>query len=116
MLKSLGKSTDDYDKTLFFLEEMKNPDSVWKPYFDILPIDTSNFPVLWNSQELEWLEGSVVKQWTRNKQVILEKDYNEIAKDVYEFREEYSLHEFLVARLLTKSRSFKLPVDGPNTK
>ena len=115
-MKSLGKSHEEFDKTLFFLEEMKNPGSVWKPYFDILPIDTSNFPVLWSSQDLEWLEGSIVKRWTKNRQAILVKAYNQIAEDVYEFREEYSLHEFLVARLLTKSRSFKLPVDGPNTK
>ena len=57
-----------------------------------------------------------MKVWARNKKVILEKDYNEIARNVFEFSEEYSLHEFLVARVLTKSRSFKLPIYGPNEK
>ena len=116
-LKSLGGDTyEDYYQALFVLEEMKNPESAWKPYFDILPIDTSNFPVLWNSEEFEWLRGTAVWQRTLNKRETFERVYNEIAREVFEFGEEHSLHEFLVARLLTDSRAFKIPADSPESE
>ena len=55
MLESLGQVNSEYDRALFLLEELKKSDSVWKPYLDILPVDMSNFPIMWSDEELSWL-------------------------------------------------------------
>ena len=41
------------------LEEMEKPDSQWKPYFDLLPKDVSEYPVFFDEAQLSWLEGSM---------------------------------------------------------
>ena len=43
---------------VFLLRERKNPSSVWKPYIDMLPRDTSSFPIFFTDEEMKWLDGS----------------------------------------------------------
>jgi len=38
--------------------ELKNPNSKYKPYFDILPQNLYNFPIFYNSSELQFLQGT----------------------------------------------------------
>lgn len=37
---------------VFLLVDRKNPDSFFKPYYDILPPKLSNMPIFWNQEEL----------------------------------------------------------------
>ena len=43
---------------LFILVDRKDPDSFFKPYYDILPATLSNMPVFWTEAELALLQGS----------------------------------------------------------
>ena len=113
VLRSLGQSNVEFDRALYLLEEMKNCDSAWRQYLDILPVNMSNFPILWSKEELSWLDGSIVKQWTDDKLALWTKGYDVLANHVHQFKDEYALQEFLEAMLLVKSRSFRLPIDGP---
>jgi hypothetical protein len=37
---------------------MGNPESQWQPYFDLLPKDVSEYPILFDDAQLKMLEGS----------------------------------------------------------
>lgn len=42
----------------FLLKERKDPNSIWRPYLDMLPKDYNSFPVFFTDDEMKWLEGS----------------------------------------------------------
>jgi len=44
--------------SLYMLNEMRKPDSFWRPYFDILPTDFSNFPMFFSPEEVAMTQGS----------------------------------------------------------
>ena len=41
----------------FLLEDMEKEDSFFKPYYDTLPEDITNIPILWSNRELNWFRG-----------------------------------------------------------
>jgi len=43
---------------VMILEEMGDPESQWQPYFDLLPKDVSEYPILFDDAQLKMLEGS----------------------------------------------------------
>ena len=90
------------------MEERRNPNSLWRYFINILPITFSNFPIFWSAEELEWLKGSSNYVNALKKPYKLINDYEAIAKAVPEFREEYSLLEYMETRTLIKSRTFGL--------
>ena len=47
---------------VYMMFEMEKDDAFFKPYYDTLPADFKNFPIFWEKEELEWLEGSVLRQ------------------------------------------------------
>ena len=42
----------------FLLEDMENENSFYKPYYDTLPKDITNLPMLWSNYEINQLHGS----------------------------------------------------------
>ena len=58
--------------TIFILMDMKNPNSFYKDYYKILPVNLDNFPLLWNINVLDILEGSrlIDKIYERKKYLI----------------------------------------------
>ena len=42
----------------YVLQERRNPETKWEPYFDILPKNVTNFPIFFTPEEKKWLEGS----------------------------------------------------------
>ena len=42
----------------FLLEEIERGDSFFKPYFDTLPKDITNIPILWSNHEMNYFQGS----------------------------------------------------------
>ena len=43
---------------IFLLLDRKDPESFFKPYYDILPQTLRNMPIFWDDEELSCLEGS----------------------------------------------------------
>ena len=62
--KELNDEKPDFDKVKhinfanFLLEDMENEDSFFKPYYETLPEDITNIPMLWSNKELNMLSGS----------------------------------------------------------
>ena len=42
----------------FLLEDMEDEDSFFKPYYDTLPEDINNIPIIWSNKEINRLHGS----------------------------------------------------------
>lgn len=43
---------------VFYIEQRKDPHSKYQDYLNSLPHDISNFPELFNEEEMGWLQGS----------------------------------------------------------
>ncbi|MDR3737336.1 MAG: SET domain-containing protein [Acidobacteriaceae bacterium] len=42
----------------YILQERRKPDTKWAVYLDMLPKNTTNFPIFFTPEEKKWLEGS----------------------------------------------------------
>lgn len=62
--RSLREQNVDFEKfkhvyfANFLLEDMENENSFYKPYYDTLPEDISNIPIIWTNHEINQLHGS----------------------------------------------------------
>ena len=83
------------------MEMRQNPDAnpLWRHYIEILPADMSNFPIFWSQEELKWLKGCWVYDHVHDRRKIMADDYELMATYVPEFRFEYSLTEFMEAKI-----------------
>ena len=98
----------------YVLQELKKPDTKWKPYLDMLPKSTSNFPIFFTADEKKWLQGSPFLNQVEEKIADVAKDYQTICTAVKEFSQ-YSLEEFSHVRMLISSRIFGITIDGKKT-
>eukprot|EP00949_MAST-11_sp_MAST-11-sp1_P001255 g1255.t1 len=97
---------------IYMLLTMRDPNHFFKPYYDILPREFSNFPIFWSQEELRMLEGSdLVRQIEERKTNILSDDKN-ICKVAPEFGEMFSGDDFLWCRTAVGSRNFGITVNG----
>lgn len=66
--KGLKDGGADFDKVKhiymanFLLEDMEKEDSFYKPYYDTLPKDITNIPMLWSNHEINQFHGSYFVQ------------------------------------------------------
>lgn len=67
---------------VYMLIDMKNPNSFFKPYYDILPTNLCNMPIFWTNEELALLEGSYMLQQIEERKKAIENDYT-LIKSVY---------------------------------
>ena len=86
--------------SLFIMEERRNPLSSWRSWLNVLPVTSQENPVFWSQEELDWLQGSLLQKTTIDKKQKLEDYYAEIAGNVPEFSEEYSLQEFVETNIM----------------
>jgi len=100
---------------LYMLIDRKNPDSFFKPYYDILPKTLSNMPIFWSEEELRWLDGSYLQTQIEDRKFAIESDYNAICELAPSFRNVSTLEEFKWARMCVCSRNFGLVVNGTRT-
>eukprot|EP00826_Nyctotherus_ovalis_P056957 TRINITY_DN7776_c0_g1_i5.p1 TRINITY_DN7776_c0_g1~~TRINITY_DN7776_c0_g1_i5.p1 ORF type:complete len:558 (+),score=117.68 TRINITY_DN7776_c0_g1_i5:94-1767(+) len=100
--------------TVCILQEMHDAESKWKPFIDMLPQSTSNFPIFFTQEELSWLEGSPFLVHVKDKIEDIASDYMEIVEKVPEFSR-FSLQEFSHVRMLVSSRVFATHLDGRHT-
>lgn len=97
------------------LIDMKNPNSFFKPYYDILPPTLSNMPIFWTSEELRYLQGSYLLEQIDERNHAIEADYESICSVVPHFRSIASLEQFKWSRMCVCSRNFGLVVNGVQT-
>lgn len=100
---------------LFILIDMKNPQSFFKPYYDILPKTMYNMPIFWKPHELDYLKGSYILYQIEERIATIEADYNAICDISPEFPSYATLQEFQWARMIVCSRNFGLIVNGIRT-
>jgi histone-lysine N-methyltransferase SETD3 len=98
----------------YVLQELREKDTKWGPYLDMLPKSTDNFPIFFTKEERKWLIGSPFLQQVESKIEDVAKDYQTIVNDVPEFTK-YSLKEFSHVRMLISSRIFGINVNGKKT-
>lgn len=98
---------------LFMLEDMKNTNSFYKPYYDILPDNLSHLPIFWTDEEIENLENSHFVSHILNRQKMLESNYKKLSK-IPNFSKEFSFGDYCKVRSLVGSRNFALNINDKN--
>ena len=96
--------------TVFILTTIKT-NHFFKPYYDILPRDISNFPIFWNNAEYDLLSGSHILYMIRHRQKSFIEDYRTIIEICPEFKQ-WTLKDFLWARTIVGSRNFGINISG----
>jgi histone-lysine N-methyltransferase SETD3 len=100
---------------LFLLQDRKNPDSFFKPYYDILPPKLSNMPIFWSKQELAYLQGSYLLRQIEERRAAIVTDYEMICAVAPSITAVATLEEFMWARMCVCSRNFGLVINGVRT-
>ena len=99
----------------FILQEMSKEDSEWKPYLNILPRSTDNFPIFFTKAEKELLKGTFFLERVKMKREQMKRDYMFTIIAAPEFGR-YSFKQFAYARALVSSRIFLIHVnDKPDS-
>ena len=100
---------------IFILVDRKNPQSFFRPYYDILPKTLNNMPIFWNQAELKYLEGSYLLEQIKERNQAIEDDYAAICSIAPHFSNYSNLQEFKWARMCVCSRNFGLVINGIQT-
>ena len=87
-------------------------DSFFKPYYDILPKDVTNFPVFWTDKEIGYLKGSSLPGEIRQRREKIRNDYNIIGGLIPGFFDNFTFEKFLWCRTIVGSRNFTITIDG----
>eukprot|EP01036_Dinobryon_divergens_P026295 gene26295-34920_t len=109
--------TDEYIAIALLLmhEKLKGADSLWKPYFDILPSKEDVYPsFVWTEDELNMLKGSPTYFASKSLRAKLEKEYALLKERVFDSSpvlfpaSKYNLDLFLWAFVMLFSRAARL--------
>ena len=102
---------------LFILDERKKPQDQQKfgPYLDICPTNFDHFPIFFTQEEVELLKGTQFITFLDHMIKEFYGSYHLICKLIPQFGEKYTIIQYLQARLLSLSRSFKVNMEGKNT-
>lgn len=98
------------------LEEMGDPESQWQPYFDLLPKDVSEYPILFDDAQLKMLEGSFFLKQIEEDRKEIQHDYDIVCSEVSQFKKLCSFDKFLNLFLLILSRVFTIMIGDKKTK
>ena len=98
-------------QSVALMEEVRNPDSKWKPYLDILPKDVSNFPLMYTQEEEKYLKGSYLSFIIPEDIKTIENVYKILCHEIEEMRQ-FEFKEFCAANLLACSRLFGIKIEG----
>ena len=96
----------------FLLIEKNNPK--WKFYFDILPKNFSNFPIFYTDNELKYLKGSPFLNQIIEKKYDIKRDYLKLCERIPVIKN-YSIEEFMEARMIISSRIFGISINNNKT-
>jgi len=98
---------------LYILDTRADPTCFFKPYYDVLPVDWSDFPVFWSEEQLDtWLHGSPLVNDVRERRATIRADYDAVCRVVSGFADKHAFRDFLAVRTAVGSRNFGIVVDG----
>jgi len=100
---------------VFLLMDRRDPNSFFKPYYDILPKTLRNMPIFWDEEEKECLKGSHLLQQIEDRNSAIEEDYAAICSIAPSLATIATLDEFKWARMCVCSRNFGLLINGVRT-
>jgi histone-lysine N-methyltransferase SETD3 len=101
--------------TLFLLIQQKDTNSFWKPYMDVYPRSTGNFPMFFTKEEQDLLEGTPMKSHIPRELQEIREEYNAIVQAVPEFGQ-FSFEDYAKNKTLTISRIFFVKIHGENER
>lgn len=99
---------------IYMLLTYKNKDSFFSPYYNILPKNTSNFPIFWLKDYLKYMSGSDILSQIIIRQNSIILDYENICKFVPRFKTIATVKEFIWMRTIVGSRNFGININGIN--
>ena len=98
---------------LMIHQEMRNPNTRFKPYFAIFPQDLGNFPVFFTSEDFKFIQGtSQYRQIQSFIQGVIQR-YDAVIKQIPELKD-MTREEFYKVHAYSASRSLSLPINGKN--
>ena len=89
--------------------------SPFAPYIATLPTSFPGTPIFWSPEEVQWLEGSSVRDQLDERLRNIRNDYHTISGCVAGFAETHTYEDFVRARIAVSSRNFGIVVDGIRT-
>jgi len=100
---------------LLMTERLKGKNSLWKPYFDILPDVESVYPsYIWTESELDMLKGSPTYFASKSLRSKLEREYGELQESTFKQNKDilpvdkFTFELFLWAFVMLLSRAARL--------
>lgn len=96
---------------MFLLIDGEDPNSFFRPYYDILPENLSGMPIFWDEEEYRYLTGSYLLQQIQMRKDAIARDYREICRVDPTFSR-FSLDRFAWARMIVCSRNFGGSIKG----
>jgi hypothetical protein len=96
------------------MEQQLDPDHPMTPHFRVQP-ELDGFPVLFDDDEMSWLDGSPFKEYIEQEKADVKYDYDLICDEIPGFAEKYSLDYFVKQVYLVHSRNFIASIDDVET-
>ena len=96
---------------VIFYQEMHNPNTRFKPYFDILPKSYRSFPVFYTEQEMKLIKGTNQYGYIEHFKVSADKGYKQIISAIPELRN-MKRQEFYLVYTHVVSRCLYLTING----
>ena len=100
--------------SIFLLTDRLVEDSWYQPYYRSLPDSFPNIPLYWSIDDLKFLRGSHLLYLIKDRLENLELDYRVLCEAAPSFAQ-FTLPEFIWARMVVASRNFGIEIDGNAT-
>ena len=76
---------------LWLMEQSKDPNSNWRHWIDALPQSYETFPIFFTDKEIEYLEGSPLKNQVIERREKLHENFTFVENAIPEFGQQFSL-------------------------
>lgn len=93
----------------YIMLDSEKPDSRFTEYYDTLPKNLNNFPILWDETKLNLLEHSSILVDIKNRKQNMITDYDKITSEIKELSK-FTLKQFMNYIILVLSRNFSISV------
>ena len=88
--------------------------SFMRHYHNVNP-ELDGFPVLYDEEEMSWLDGSQFQEQIYEEKQFVFEDYDLLSKELEGFKDKFSLEYFTTQVYLVHSRNFISTVNDTNT-
>lgn len=109
------RSKHSYLACYLLQEKEKGINSAWHIYIDILPEKFITIPLFFNKEQLAELEGSIAIKKINDRIESLQLEYESLSTVIPDFKQRFTLKEFIWARLVVITRIFGLVIDSIKT-